>query len=246
MIIVSAEQSDIGPRKQRNEDSCFHAVRQYNGKTAGLFVVADGVSSSAHGEIASSICTAEMQRWWETSFPAIPEERLAASLAEQLISINGQVCHTVNSEMSRSASTIAVLLIVGNEWMCFNAGDSRVYQLGRGIFGQLHMLTKDHSCLVEREYKGRKYMKSVLTSCVGGRDRFEYAYNKGTAKKGDRFLVCTDGVYKTLPDKSLKSLLSHRAGAPSAVCDRIIREALSNGETDNISAVVVFCSDKEE
>ena len=66
-------------------------------------------------------------------------------------------------------------------------------------------------------------------------------YACGKIRSGDRFLLCSDGVYKTLDGKRLKKLMDRSSKTPEQVCDSALETALANGETDNITAVAVFC-----
>lgn len=241
--ILSAACTDIGPRKEVNQDSFFHAVGTADGPAAGIFAVADGVSGSAHGEVASSLCMEAIGRWWREEFATLQYEksRIIPSLAELIIGINSTACSLVLPDGGRSSSTLTLLLLLDEEWFTFNSGDSRIYRLKKGIAGQLDQLTEDQSCLVEREYEGQKYLKSVLTSCIGGRNAFKYGYKNGALKKGDRFLLCSDGVYKTESSRQIRKILGKRNSTPDQVCAKLIETALANGETDNITAITVFC-----
>ena len=154
--ILSAAYSDIGPQKEVNQDSYYYAINT-NGKIpAGIFAVADGVSGSAHGEIASGLCVDAIKHWWELTFPSLNFEKskIIPSVAELIIGINSDVCNTRLPDGGRSSTTLTLLFLLNDEWFTFNVGDSRIYRLRRGIVSQLDQITEDQSCLVEREYNG--------------------------------------------------------------------------------------------
>lgn len=241
--ILSAGSTDIGPRKKVNEDSYFLAFNAAAESPVGIFAVADGVSGSSHGEIASSACVRAVELWWKEKPAMLGYEtnRVIPSLIETILDTDRKLRHMQPAEMGRSSSTLSVLLIIGNGWFTFNTGDSRVYRLKKGLFSRLEQITEDQSCLVEREYKGQKYFKSVLTSCVGGKNAFQYSYSHGTLSQGERFLVCSDGVYKTLSERRMKGILKSKNLTAKEICDRLIDSALQNGETDNITAISVLC-----
>lgn len=211
--------------------------------STAIFAVADGVSGSAHGEIASRICIDAIDDWWKGTFPLLncDKKRIVPSIADLIIGINSRVCETKLPEGGRSSSTLTVLHLMEDEWFTFNVGDSRIYRLRKGIVSKLEQLTEDQSCLVEREYNGEMYMKSVLTSCIGGRNPFKYGYSSGPLRSGDRFLLCSDGVYKTESFQQIRRILGTKSDTPEQVCNNFIKSALRNGETDNITAVTVFC-----
>ena len=241
--ILSAACTDIGPRKEVNQDSYFYAVAEKAPVPAGIFAVADGVSGSAHGEVASRICVEAVERWWQTSFPALQydKSRAVPALAGLLDDVNKTVCDTLLPDGGRSSSTLTLLLLLDDQWFTYNVGDSRIYRLRRGFASQIDQITEDQSCLVEREFNGQKYLKSVLTSCIGGRNAFKYGYSSGPLREGDRFLLCSDGVYRSEKLRQLKKILNTRSATPLQISEMLVKNALGNGETDNITAITVFC-----
>ena len=243
MQILSAAYSDIGPSKEVNQDSYYYAIRPDCMIPAGIFAVADGVSGSAHGEVASRLCAKELADWWESVFPSLDcdKSRVVPSLTEKILDINRVVCALKLPDGGRSSTTLTVLLLLGDEWFTFNAGDSRTYRLRRGLVSQLDQITEDQSCLVEREYNGEKYLKSVLTSCIGGRNEFKYGYSSGPLREGDRFFLCSDGICKTVSDRQIKKSLGAKNQTPEEICKNLVALALANGETDNVTAITVLC-----
>ena len=241
--IQAAACSDIGPRKPVNQDSFYFASGMHGGVETAILAVADGVSNSYRGELCSELCTGMLRSWVDDTLPGLPGEKNAvvASLTARIVEIHETASRDLRSTTGRSASTLCVLLLFGEEWFCFNVGDSHAYRLVSGLFPKFDRLSLDQTTLVERERDGRKYMKSILTCCIGTRSPFRYEYSHGSWKKGDRFLVCSDGVYKTQSESSLRKLLGNRKQSAEAVSRQMVGAALSKGETDNITAVVAFC-----
>lgn len=242
-IILASALSDKGSRKAVNQDACYYAVDCSGEMPIGIFAVADGVSGSYRGEIASHLCTGGVEDWWKTVLPTVRENKskAIASIAELIIGLNNRVRSGEYDARGRSSTTLSILFLHSGEWFTFNVGDSRIFCLKKGLFSQLKQLTADQSCLVEREHNGQKYLKSVLTCCIGGRGEFKYEYANGKITVGDRFLICSDGVFKTQTNRQLKQLLNASHNTPDEICRSFITTALSNGETDNITAITVFC-----
>jgi protein phosphatase/serine/threonine-protein phosphatase Stp1 len=78
----------------------------------------------------------------------------------------------------------------------------------------------------------------VITRAVGAdSDTLELDKVIGTAEPGDRFLLCSDGLCKTLSEAEIASLLGAPDGVPPP--ELLIAAALSHGVNDNVTAVVV-------
>src|SRR6185437_13977493 len=153
------------------------------------------------------------------------------------------------------ASTVVVLIARGAHFACLWAGDSRAYRL-RG--GSLDQLTRDHSLLQDMIDTGGTTeaeadlhpQRNVITRAVGGGAQ-ALALDKMTDRlaAGDRFLLCSDGLCKTLPAAELVRWLS--AGVdpgdqyPGDQCpadgaaDRLVAAALAQRASDNVTAIVV-------
>jgi len=140
------------------------------------------------------------------------------------------------------ASTVVVMLARGEHFACLWAGDSRAYLLRSGA---LRQITRDHSLVQELLEAGAigpdEVMNhprgNVITRAVGA-ELDEFALDKVSDRllPGDRFLLCSDGLCKTLPEGELASLLGQINGAaPQALIDA----ALAANVSDNVTAVTV-------
>ena len=78
---------------------------------------------------------------------------------------------------------------------------------------------------------------NVLTRAVGIHRQLKLAMNMETVNRGDRYLLCSDGLYNPLEAETLSALLSH--GDPSEAIDKLVQAALNNGGPDNITGIVV-------
>ena len=118
------------------------------------------------------------------------------------------------------ASTVVVMLARNDHFACLWAGDSRAYLLRDG---RLQQITRDHSLVQElvdsgairaEEAEGHP-RANVITRAVGAElDDFALDKVSGRLQPGDRFLLCSDGLCKTLPEGELASLLGAHDGVP--------------------------------
>jgi serine/threonine-protein phosphatase Stp1 len=138
------------------------------------------------------------------------------------------------------------LLLRDRRFVVLWAGDSRCYLL-RG--GELYQLTVDHSQVQDMVTSGRLTpeeaenhpMSHVLSRAVGVAPRLELDAVSDEAKVGDVFLVCSDGLTRTIPDAELATILAQ--GNPAAAADELVKICLDRGAPDNVSVVVVNCDE---
>jgi serine/threonine protein phosphatase PrpC len=113
------------------------------------------------------------------------------------------------------------------------AGDSRAYRLRDGLLSQL---MTDHSW----NDPGGNTDAQAITRAVGGEDTLELDVLRSDARTGDRFLLCSDGLYRVL---DVAEILRGLAPAdPAASCSALIARALELGAKDNVTVVVVDCN----
>jgi len=140
------------------------------------------------------------------------------------------------------ATTVVVLLARNDHFACLWAGDSRAYLL-RGH--SLTRITRDHSLvqalvesgtITEGEAIGHPHA-NVITRAVGADgDPLELEKRTGRLQAGDRLLLCTDGLCKTLPEEQLLELLS---GDSDSGAERLVAAALTAKVNDNVTAITI-------
>jgi protein phosphatase/serine/threonine-protein phosphatase Stp1 len=204
----------------------------------GLWAVADGAGGHDCGEVASGMIAETLQ--------AIPEGLPAAALLAEIRSrIEATNAALVDAAVARGAhsviaSTIVVLVIRDGHFACLWAGDSRAYLLRDGA---LQQISRDHSLVQELVDAGaispeeaeNHPRANVITRAVGAtREPLELDKVSGPIRPGDRFLLCSDGLSKTLPEPELASLVAGHAPAGA-----MIAAALARKVNDNVTAVVV-------
>jgi serine/threonine-protein phosphatase Stp1 len=113
------------------------------------------------------------------------------------------------------------------------AGDSRVYRLRDG---HLEQLTRDHS-LEASGALGEGQSSSAITRAVGGEHVLELDICRERVRPRDRFLLCSDGLTRTLPDSRIQELMGHES-IRTAV-ENLIQATLAEGARDNVTALIV-------
>ena len=223
-----------GMVRTHNEDTYV------NRPDLGLWAVADGAGGHESGEVASAEVAAALQ--------AVPPGLSAGQvLVEVRNRLDNTHLHLRASGAERGpgvmmATTVVVLLVRDDHFACLWAGDSRAYLL-RG--GALMRVTRDHSVvqdLVESgaisadEAEGHPHANFITRAVGADAELLDLEKRTGLLLPGDRLLLCSDGLCKTLPEAQMSHLLGidEDAGA-----ERLVMAALAAGADDNVTAVTI-------
>lgn len=238
MQLEVGQGTHTGMIRTGNEDSFFSDLPH------GLFVVADGMGGHAAGEVASDmavrILSDELRDAGELA-DDIARERVQQSLQRANLAIYQRTLTEVDKQ--GMGTTVCVLLLHDAQYLIGHVGDSRVYLLRDGALKQI---TKDHSYVQEQVDAGvltpeqARYhpYSNVITRCVGANTEVQPDLYTGEVRRGDTFLLASDGLTGMVDDRRLQQLVSSRATAQRVV-DALIAEANGRGGLDNITAIVV-------
>lgn len=231
---LSASLTNVGNVRQINEDAVLDLPSR------GLWVVADGMGGHAAGDVASQMIVETLRQ-----VPAVDKLSDFVNVVEDgVLDANRKLFEmsTSGEEQRVVGSTVAALLAFENHCLCAWAGDSRVYRLRDGKFEQL---TRDHSEVEEMLEQGLITAEAaavhpsgnVITRAVGGASDLFLDLDLYGLQKGDRFLICSDGLYKELSDEEMQSRLAN--GNCKQVCQNLVSTALARECADNVTVVVV-------
>lgn len=230
-----------GRVKKINQDQCTYKVHCEDGYLTGLFAVADGVGSLQHGEIASAMAMAHINRWWrQTQKRDKPDllECLPDSLLHTYQRCNKELLQYNTENKIRSATTLTSLFMEGSRFYGVHIGDSRILRI-RTDTENLEQLTHDHSKTVTQQIDGKQVTKKGLTAGIGYKAIISPQFISGNLQPGDIFVVCTDGVYKRNAPIVLESLAEMYSHSMEQFAKAMVLRAVEEGETDNITALAV-------
>src|SRR5687768_1774149 len=246
-----AVSSDPGLRRTSNEDSFCSRP------DLGLYIVADGMGGHVAGEVASRVAVeaiqafiqetagADKNRTWP--FPFEPALSLAANRLKAAFRLaNRRIASTIaDSQDLRGMATTASAILAGGDALCVaHVGDSRVYVLQNGA---LQQLTHDHSWVEEQVRAGtltptaaRQHpWRNVVTRALSGGEDPEVDVTEVKASGGERYLLCSDGLFAVVGDDRIASILADRTAPLDQVSARLIAAANAAGGPDNITALVL-------
>ncbi|WP_101758892.1 PP2C family serine/threonine-protein phosphatase [Oceanicoccus sp. KOV_DT_Chl] len=226
----SLGRSHAGWVRQDNEDAFYHSTEQ------GLWVVADGMGGLARGDYASGVVAEACVHFVKSKTLAESIRGLEARFREA----HNNCRNSFHGE--RVGSTVAALFSYGQYGFLLWAGDSRVYRLRNE---RLTQLTKDHTVAQEKFSRGELKAEQVplhpsahvLTRAVGVHQTLHLDLDYELVQKGDRFLICSDGLYNDLARAEIQQYLAQ--DALEDALNSLVDGALNNGGRDNITAIVV-------
>ena len=242
MNIDIAMLSEIG-RRERNEDSCGY---WRNGGPV-CCVLSDGAGGHGGGDVASRLAVDHVLEGFSTA-PGCE----GRAVRELIAAANRKVI----GEQSRAdvlhdmRATVVVLAIDPDRAIAVwgHVGDSRLYCLRNGY---VHARTKDHSLVQSMIDAGLAEParmqgpdRSVLLASLGGDEGFEPDLLDPplALRPGDAFLLCTDGFWENVPERSIEAMLQ-RAASPEhwlTLMQGLVRAA-NRPSQDNYSAIAVWC-----
>lgn len=225
--------TDIGRVRKQNEDAAW-----YDEKRA-VFAVADGMGGHLAGEVASRMAMdAVRQMAHSNQTPGISPLREAVASAHEAILSHAKS----HPECAGMGTTLSVLWRGGNYVYIAHVGDSRIYRL-RG--GELEQITEDHSLveelvragLITREDARTHPRRNIITRALGTQGDNTPDLLAADAKRGDLWLLCSDGLSGMVPDAQIERTMK-RGGSLSAMADSLLEQALAAGGKDNITLVL--------
>ena len=141
LAIEMERRTDTGRKRQHNEDFIdYYEPDDVEELARGgrLYVVADGVGGAAAGEVASEYAVGKvLHEYYRSTEPDIGERLRAAIHAA-----NADIFEHVEQrpELGRMGTTIVVAVVLGDQLIVANVGDSRAYLIRNG---EIHQITRD-------------------------------------------------------------------------------------------------------
>ncbi|MGK2959569.1 MAG: Stp1/IreP family PP2C-type Ser/Thr phosphatase [Acidimicrobiales bacterium] len=228
--------TDTGKVRTANQDS-FYAQET-------LFAVADGMGGHAAGEVASSVAIGVFDG---AQINNSDDLVALVQTANQAVLDRAET----NSELTGMGTTLCAIALVHNEAdpdetdriAIANVGDSRVYLFHNN---DLTQITIDHSLVEDLVREGRLTptearqhpKRNILTRVLGIETDLDVDVWDALCYRGDRFLLCSDGLFNEVDDDRIASVL-RRLELPDEAARELLRLANEGGGRDNITVVVV-------
>ncbi|HEY4244999.1 MAG TPA: protein phosphatase 2C domain-containing protein [Kofleriaceae bacterium] len=241
--------TDVGIVRDHNEDSaCMEPSR-------GFFIVADGMGGHAAGEVASAMAVETVQKTLEgahaeiSAFTNAPTDAgrrgIVQLLQNAVLSAHQAVFQRGQDESDKAGmgTTLDVVLVAGPEAFVAHVGDSRTYLIRDGRSSQI---TTDHTVAEVLVIEGKltieeaqvSPLRTILVNAIGVSADVGVEMAHVTLKKGDRLLLCSDGLHDYFPaEDEIASKMS--SPAPGDALKDMVELAKTRGGHDNITGVAV-------
>lgn len=236
-----AERTDVGCKRQANEDNMTHFVCQ-NGLVAA---VCDGMGGHVGGAVASQTAVDAIRQYLTDNY--FDDPRTAIGMAIDVA--NHAILDKARQqpELTGMGSTCVMLIVRDGRVYIGSVGDSRVYIVRER---KIRQLTKDQSYVqilvdigqITREQAEHHPRKNEITNCLGLetmqpatvlQDAFE-------PQAGDCFLLCSDGLSGMVNDVHIERIVSRQSEMSSQQrVDKLVETAKLNGGVDNITVQIV-------
>ena len=231
--------TDVGRVRTVNQDSWLSRPE------VGLYVVADGMGGHQGGEVASSMAVDVIGREYdEPGSDALVD---ALRRANDVIHDRGEQDPNLRG---MGTTAVAAIVVEGDpasggapQVVVANIGDSRCY-LYRA--GELEQLTDDHSMVADLVREGRispeeaetHPQRNIVTRVLGVYEDIDVDLFPVDAARGDRFLLCSDGLFNEVSEAQIAAVL-RRLEDPQEAADELVRLANDGGGRDNITVLLL-------
>jgi serine/threonine protein phosphatase PrpC len=251
--LVHTEITDVGQVREHNEDDIGSQP------DIGLWVLADGMGGYNAGEVASGIavktvidlvseaCRREKRNEVE---PGTGFMRQTIVLRDAIARANKIIHQTAQSQpqCEGMGTTLVACLFFDDRVSVAHVGDSRLYRMRDNRFEQI---TMDHSLLQELVDRGfysqeeaqRSTNRNYVTRALGVESNVEIEVQEIEARKGDYFLMCSDGLPDMVEDEDIHLTINTFNNDVTTIAEQLIKLTNDNGGRDNVSIVLVRVAD---
>lgn len=246
--------TDRGMKRENNEDR-FACLRP--AANAVLLVVCDGMGGEAGGEIASQTAldefTATVKEQVADSTvngkysPEDPEEDVTRILGQAVDNANTAVLSLAGRDrkLDGMGTTLTAIFSMASPRVEYavNIGDSRAYLINRK---SCEMITRDHSYIqylidtgrITEEEASHRTDRNVIVKAVGMSSTPLPDMYKIERKRGDKLLLCTDGLSGMLTDEDIQGIVTTPGASLERTVERLITLANDAGGDDNVTVIL--------
>ena len=255
--MIGAAETNVGLKRSNNEDSFFLD------EEVGLFLVADGMGGAASGEVASQMvaetigsyvkqfadASMEIPERYDYYDPVISDR---ANTLLQAVHLANMLVHdesTRNEDYKGMGSTLACVLLDGDDILAVNVGDSPVFRMKP--HGEMEKLTIAHRLAEDPRYAGQidpdstmmSQMGNTLTRAMGVKDHVHPDLHAYPFEEGDIYLMCSDGLTDMVQDDMIAKVLGMDRSLEQKAKD-LVDLALAGGGRDNVTVVIAEAKPK--
>lgn len=203
MRYITAYASDIGIRKETNQDAILIKKARTDQGEILFAVICDGMGGLEKGEVASKEVIGRLGKWFHEELPqmlyeGLKEEKLRKKWKDIVVEENEKLGAFGRKHNVNLGTTLTALLVVEENYYVVHVGDSRIYELS----DTLYQITEDQTLVAKEIAAGRLAeeqaetdpRRSILLQCIGASQIVEPVFYRGKIKEHATYLVCSDGL----------------------------------------------------
>ena len=229
----------------RSENQDFAGVADTTFGT--LVVVCDGMGGMRGGSTASRLAVTTILEHFRQ---ADSQENPSMLLVKAIRAANTAVWEagSGNPDLQGMGTTVTALLISPQCAVAAHVGDSRIYQLrdGRKVYRSF-----DHSMVFEmvrkkvitEEQARLSAQSNIIMKALGIQPDVEVSACRLPYRKGDRFVLCSDGFWGVMPESGFIDMVSAPGDVAKVLesgCNTVEAVARKKGnDYDNLTAALI-------
>lgn len=208
-----------------------------------FIAVSDGMGGHAAGEVASKMTINGVLEQLRHSHENNPVSALRRAIARTNLDVYRAAQDS--GSLRGMGATLVCAMLGSRRYVVANVGDSRLYHFDGETIEQV---TTDHSLVemlvqsgsISREEARSHPRRNVITRAIGIGLSVDVDLFDRSWKPDDVLLLCSDGLSGSVTDERLCSMLQ-KGGSLDVLADAMVREALQNGSSDNITVLLARC-----
>ncbi len=243
--LIYGAATHTGLVRANNED--HYAILDHDGSYPCALILADGMGGHRRGELASQIAVDYVKERLTGEFEHdLPGTDFGRTLTDILEKANVKVfLGSLASEDNRGmGTTLTLAVLLPDQLLLAHIGDCRAYLLREN---SLSRLTVDHTLVQEMIDAGtitpeeavRHPRRNILTRALGVPEYLQPDLLTIEIQRGDRLLLCSDGLHGFVPEDDIKALM-RKDKTPAILAEHLIKLALDAGGEDNVTVLAAF------
>lgn len=249
-----ALQTDIGIKKETNQDGCCIKEAVTDQGTVLMAVICDGMGGLEKGEVASATLIQTFSSWFEEELPGLlarskPMEEVRYCWDRMIKEQNQNIAAYGKRLKLQLGSTITAMLILeDNQFIIAHVGDSRAYKI---TDSSIHVLTEDQTVVAKEVKQGkltpeqaeRDPRRNVLLQCVGASKIVEPVFYSGAVGGDECYMLCSDGFRHVISGQEMLKAFAPSENEDEAQMQAHIEALIElnkfRHENDNITALLI-------
>lgn len=239
--------SNVGKCRKTNQDNffCNGEMMDYKNEGTGeilqgkvtceddpVFCIFDGMGGEECGEMAAFLAAEEMKN---SDF----SEGMEKGFRDFCDNANRSICEkTEELKISSMGTTAAIMRFSESESGLCNIGDSKIFLFSEG---ELTQISLDHVGIAAF---GKKPPLLQNLGIPENEMLIDPYVAIGDYRKGDIYLLCSDGLTDMVETERIKEILEKYSGKKAA--ETLLSEALENGGRDNVTFILLYLDNKKQ